>query len=171
MRLLRLWLAMTLGECFMKNVFFYDMVIGKIGIASMNGFVTNIFFERFLPENLNVLETEEIKKAHTQLLEYFSGKRKIFDIKIKPFGTDFQKKVWDALMQVPYGQVCSYKDIAIKIGNEKACRAVGMANNKNPIPLIIPCHRVVGSNGNLVGYAGGIEVKKQLLDIEYYLIR
>ena len=97
---------------------------------------------------------------------YFSKKRKSFDIPIKLEGTEFQKRVWDALIQIPYGKTCTYKDIAEKIGNPKACRAVGGANNKNPIMIIVPCHRVIGKNGDLVGYAGGIEVKQKLLDLE-----
>ncbi len=85
---------------------------------------------------------------------------------LAPKGTDFQKKVWQALCEIPYGETFSYKKVAQKIGNEKACRAVGMANNKNPIAIIVPCHRVIGENGKLVGYAGGLEVKKKLLVLE-----
>ncbi len=102
----------------------------------------------------------------SQLDEYFQGKRKYFDIELAPVGTEFQKKVWDALTQIPYGEVCSYKDIATKIGNDKASRAVGMANNKNPITIIVPCHRVIGSSGKLVGYFGGLDMKTGLLDLE-----
>ena len=85
---------------------------------------------------------------------------------LHPNGTEFQIKVWKALTEIPYGETRSYKDIAISIGNEKACRAVGMANNKNPIPIIIPCHRVIGANKKLVGYAGGLDLKERLLDLE-----
>ncbi|QUH29913.1 methylated-DNA--[protein]-cysteine S-methyltransferase [Vallitalea guaymasensis] len=101
-----------------------------------------------------------------QLDEYFSGKRKMFDMKLNPQGTQFQKKVWNALTKIPYGEVCSYKDIAIAVGNEKACRAVGMANSKNPIAIVVPCHRVIGSSGKLVGYAGGLDTKDELLKLE-----
>jgi methylated-DNA-[protein]-cysteine S-methyltransferase len=112
------------------------------------------------------METPLLKKAAQELQEYFIGKRKRFDLPLSPQGTDFQQKVWKALQDIPYGAVCSYKDIARAIGNEKACRAVGGANNKNPISIIIPCHRVIGANGSLVGYGGGIEIKKQLLALE-----
>ncbi len=101
-----------------------------------------------------------------QLDEYFEGKRKYFDVEYKLIGTDFQKKVWLALTEIPYGEVVSYKYIATKVGNDKASRAVGMANNKNPITIIIPCHRVIGSSGKLVGYAGGLDMKDGLLTFE-----
>jgi O-6-methylguanine DNA methyltransferase len=101
-----------------------------------------------------------------QLDEYFSGKRKKFDIPTKIHGTDFQKKVWKALCDIPYGETRTYKEIAIAIGNDKACRAVGLTNNRNPITILIPCHRVIGSNGKLVGYAGGLDMKIGLLELE-----
>ena len=94
------------------------------------------------------------------------GKRKSFDLPLKPEGTEFQKKVWNALLDIPYGETRSYKDIAVAIGNPKACRAVGMANNRNPISIIIPCHRVIGANGSLVGYGGGLPIKIELLNLE-----
>ncbi|MDC7126561.1 MAG: methylated-DNA--[protein]-cysteine S-methyltransferase, partial [Spirochaetales bacterium] len=105
-------------------------------------------------------------EAKKQIIEYFEGTRKVFNLKLSPEGTDFQKKVWKALLDIPYGETRSYQDIAKNIGNPKACRAIGNANNKNPIPLIIPCHRVIGKNGNLVGYGAGIDLKKTFLDIE-----
>jgi len=101
-----------------------------------------------------------------QLKEYFSGKRTEFQLKLNPQGTDFQKKVWNALSKIPYGKLCSYQDIAKAIGNPKACRAVGMANSKNPIPIIIPCHRVIGANGKLTGFASGLELKEKLIKLE-----
>jgi methylated-DNA-[protein]-cysteine S-methyltransferase len=101
-----------------------------------------------------------------QLESYISGERREFDIVLNPSGTAFQKQVWDKLITIPYGEVRSYKEIAIMIGNEKASRAVGMANGKNPIPIIIPCHRVIGSNGGLTGYAFGLAIKEKLLDLE-----
>ncbi|XPV76129.1 MAG: methylated-DNA--[protein]-cysteine S-methyltransferase [Desulfovibrio sp.] len=101
-----------------------------------------------------------------QIHEYFTGKRNIFDIDLNPQGTDFQKTVWKALSEIPYGTTCSYKDIAIKIGNPKASRAIGMANSKNPIPLIVPCHRVVGANGKLTGFAHGLKSKETLINHE-----
>ncbi len=102
----------------------------------------------------------------TQLSEYFAGKRKEFTFSYVGKGTEFQQKVWKALCDIPYGETRSYKEIAIAIGNEKACRAVGMANNKNPIGIIVPCHRVIGSSGKLVGYASGVEMKDFLLRME-----
>lgn len=107
-----------------------------------------------------------LDQAQHELEEYFSGKRKAFTVPLHIPGTEFQIRVYQALLQIPYGEVCSYADIARAINNPKAFRAVGLANNRNRIPLIIPCHRVVGSNGALVGYAGGIEKKQMLLELE-----
>ncbi|TAJ09424.1 methylated-DNA--[protein]-cysteine S-methyltransferase [Marinilabiliaceae bacterium JC017] len=104
--------------------------------------------------------------ARHQLEEYFAGKRKNFQLKLNPGGTDFQQKVWQELTNIPYGESRCYKDIAIAVGNPKAARAIGMANNRNPIPIIIPCHRVIGANKKLAGYAYGLEVKQQLLQLE-----
>lgn len=101
-----------------------------------------------------------------QLQEYFEGKRKEFSVSLYLVGTDFQKKVWSALIAIPYGKTISYKDLAINIDNPKAIRAVGGANNKNRIPIIIPCHRVIGSDGKLVGFGGGLHLKERLLNIE-----
>lgn len=106
---------------------------------------------------------EEAKK---QLIEYAKGQRKSFDLKLNPKGTDFQKKCWQALCNIPYGETRTYKEIAIAVGNEKASRAVGMANNKNPIPVIIPCHRVIGANGKLTGFAFGLDIKQEMLNLE-----
>ncbi len=105
-------------------------------------------------------------RAYEQLCEYLNGKRKLFDLPLDPQGTDFQKKVWQALCDIPYGETRSYKQVATAIGNEKASRAVGLSNNRNPIMMVIPCHRVIGSSGKLVGYAGGLNMKKQLLSME-----
>lgn len=114
----------------------------------------------------NLNETPLIRKAAKQLNEYLAGKRKAFDLPLEPEGTPFQKAVWKALTGIPYGSTRTYKDIAESIGNPKACRAVGMANNKNPIAILIPCHRVIGTDGKLVGYAGGLDIKKKLLELE-----
>ena len=111
-------------------------------------------------------ETDLINNTRKQLDEYFAGNRKQFDIPIKLDGTDFQIKVWKELLKIPYGETCSYLDIAKCIGNPKASRAVGMANNKNKIIIIVPCHRVIGSNKKLVGYACGLDVKEKLLELE-----
>lgn len=114
----------------------------------------------------NNKETPFLQNVKKQLEEYFYGIRKIFDIKMAPTGTPFQQSVWQALQKIPYGQTASYQEIAKRINNPRASRAVGMANNKNPIAIIIPCHRVIGSNGKLVGYAGGLNLKQQLLELE-----
>lgn len=101
-----------------------------------------------------------------QLDQYFSGHRREFDLKLAPQGTAFQQSVWQALMKIPFGQAVSYSDIAQRIGKPNAVRAVGLANGRNPIPIIIPCHRVIGKNGSLTGYGGGLPTKRQLLALE-----
>lgn len=101
-----------------------------------------------------------------QLTDYFSGHRQSFDIKINPQGSDFQKRVWQQLTTIGYGELLTYKEIATAIGNENAARAIGMANSKNPIPLIIPCHRVIGANGQLTGFAHGLTIKEKLINFE-----
>lgn len=151
----------------MKMVFFYEKEIGKIGIGEDNGAITDIFFGNFaVPDNVKVLETALIKETSKQLDEYLEGNRKKFDLPIFAKGTPFQQMVWEALKTIPYGETRSYKDIAVQIGKIKACRAVGMANNRNPISIIIPCHRVIGSKGEMVGYGGGLNIKEKLLSLE-----
>ena len=110
--------------------------------------------------------SELLRKACRQLDEYFQGKRRQFDLPLDYVGTLFQKSVWRELQNIPYGETRSYEDIAVKIGNPKAVRAVGQANNKNPILLMIPCHRVIHKNGDISGFACGIETKKYLLELE-----
>lgn len=107
-----------------------------------------------------------LRRAARQLEEYFAGKRTIFDLPLAPQGTPFQQDVWHALCTVPYGKTASYGQIAARIGRPKACRAVGMANHTNPIPIFIPCHRIIGANGNLTGYGGGLDIKRALLALE-----
>ena len=106
------------------------------------------------------------REVDKQMGEYFEGKRKEFDLPLRPEGTDFQKKVWNALLEIPFGETRSYQDIANAVGSPKACRAVGMANHQNPIIIVIPCHRVIGKNGKLVGYGGGLSMKEKLLLLE-----
>lgn len=108
----------------------------------------------------------ELEDCVFQLQEYFDGKRKIFDIKLNPEGTEFQKKVWNQLLEIPYGKTISYLDLSKQLGDVKAIRAVANANAKNPIWIIIPCHRVIGSDGSLTGYAGGLNRKQWLLEHE-----
>lgn len=105
-------------------------------------------------------------EAYRQLMEYFRGERMTFDLPLECHGTPFQQKVWRELQKIPYGEVRSYQDIALGIGNGKAVRAVGQANNKNPIMIIVPCHRVIHKNGDITGFGCGTEVKKYLLDLE-----
>lgn len=105
-----------------------------------------------------------------QLNEYFAGRRQTFNVKLAPQGTDFQQQVWLQLSKIPYGQAVSYSHIAEQIGNPKANRAVGLANGKNPLPIIVPCHRVIGKDGSLTGFGGGLDVKRFLLNLEGYVI-
>lgn len=118
------------------------------------------------PQKALLQTTELLSMATIQLDEYFQGKRTTFSLPFKLTGTPFQLAVWKELQNIPYGQTTSYKEIAQKINKPKACRAVGMANNKNPLPIIIPCHRVIGSNGKLIGYTGGLKLKNYLLELE-----
>jgi len=146
--------------------YFYETPIGRLQIFADTEYITGIsFFEKRIQGTIEK-ETPLIKRMYSELEEYFDGKRKSFDVPVRPDGTSFQQSVWKALLTIPYGETCSYKQIAEMIGNPAACRAVGMANNRNPIPIVIPCHRVVGVNGDLTGYAGGLEVKRKLLEIE-----
>lgn len=139
--------------------------IGDLSIAAEGEYITNIVFGSEVRGAATGI-SELLDTAVSQLNEYFAKKRQRFDLPLKFGGTDFQNRVWRELLTIPYGETVSYKTLAERIGNAKACRAVGMANNKNPIPIIIPCHRVIGANGNLTGYAGGLDVKKFLLDLE-----
>ena len=143
------------------------MTIGRIGIAEENGAITNLYFESHtIPHNVEICETEVIKEAFRQLAAYLAGDLQFFSVPLAPAGTDFMRTVWKTLCRVPYGKTVSYTEIAIGAGNPMAARAVGMANNKNPIPIFIPCHRVIGIRGKLVGYRGGLSVKKTLQDLE-----
>ncbi len=149
------------------KVYFHTTSIGRIGIAEENGAITNLYFESHaIPQNAELCETEVIKEAFRQLEAYLAGDLQTFSLLLAPVGTDFMLKVWETLCSVPYGKTASYTEIAIAAGNPRAVRAVGMANNRNPVPIFIPCHRVIGIDGKLVGYRGGLSVKKTLLDLE-----
>lgn len=158
----------------MRYVYFYNTGIkelGILGIGATEDKMTDLFFEYEIENikkssNYIIKETTLIKKATSQLFEYLNGKRRDFNLPLLKEGTDFQISVWNELLKIPYGETRSYKDIAIAINNEKAVRAVGMANNRNKIPIFIPCHRVIGSNKKLVGYGGGLEIKEFLLNLE-----
>lgn len=150
----------------MQTGFCYESNMGKIIIVDNGVAITCIDFGDKFEEEVEIKESVLTKETFKQLSEYFNGKRKEFNLPLDPVGTKFQKSVWMALLNIPYGETRTYKEIAIKVGNEKGARAVGMANNKNPISIIIPCHRVIGSNKKLVGYAGGLHIKEKLLDLE-----
>lgn len=150
----------------MKNIFktYYSSEIGIVEIVSSEDAIISL---DFVDKEGETTEFPPIlREAYDQIDEYFKGKRKNFDLKLSIEGTEFQKKVWTELTKIPYGEVATYKDIAIRVGNEKAVRAVGNSNNKNKIAIILPCHRVIGSNGKLVGYAGGVHIKEWLLNHE-----
>ena len=149
----------------MEKIFFYETPVGKLCIGEENGSVTRIAWSK-VPEEYILAETELILRCKMQLEEYFRGERKTFDLPLAPKGTVFQQKVWNALTEIPYGETRTYGEIAAAVGNPGAARAVGMANNKNPIGIIVPCHRVVGAGGKLVGYAGGMGKKEWLLKLE-----
>ena len=151
----------------MKYYHYYESPIGKLVIVHNDRGITNLYLAHLLQiENAIQEETDLIKEAVKQLDEYFNGLRQSFDLPLAPAGTHFQQKVWQTLRNIPCGKTYSYKQIAEQIGNSKASRAIGMANNKNPILLLIPCHRVIGGNGKLVGFAAGLEMKKYLLTLE-----
>ena len=114
-------------------------------------------------------EDAALRLAAAQLKEFFGGQRRQFDLPLAPSGTPFQRDVWAQLAQIPYGEVRSYRDIAVAMGKPTAMRAVGAANGRNPLPIVVPCHRVIGADGSLTGFAGGLECKRQLLLLEGFL--
>lgn len=138
-------------------------------IISEDDYIVGVAFSKDEVTNIKEEETEFLIEAKKQLLEYFENKRIEFNLNYKQEGSDFFHKVWDYMEKIPYGKVVTYKDIAIAINHSKAFRAVGMACNRNNIPIFIPCHRVVGQNNKLVGYAGGLDVKEYLLRLEGYI--
>lgn len=149
------------------NLYFHTLSIGRIGIAEEHDRITNLYFESHaIPQGAQLLETDLLKEAFRQLEAYLAGDLTSFSVPLAPHGTVFMQNVWRNLCTVPYGKTASYKDIAIASGNPKAYRAVGLANNKNPIPIFIPCHRIIGADGKLVGYRGGLDIKIMLLEIE-----
>ncbi|GHV83750.1 methylated-DNA--protein-cysteine methyltransferase [Spirochaetia bacterium] len=144
--------------------------IGFLGITAQDQYLRSVSFGK-LPDSVlrsGVLQGKNkiIEKTIEELTEYLDGKRKVFDIPLKLNGTPFQMKVWESLKSIPYGETRAYKEIAQAIGNEKAVRPAGSAIGKNPIAIIIPCHRVIGSDGSLTGFAGGLDIKQKLLEIE-----
>ncbi|MDQ0359400.1 methylated-DNA--[protein]-cysteine S-methyltransferase [Breznakia pachnodae] len=150
----------------MREVIYYDSPIVKLKIVEVDGWIEEVSFADGEDETAVKQPSDNLKNARKQLKEYFDGKRTAFDLKMKLHGTEFQKKVWTYLSEIPYGETRTYKDVAEAIGSPKGFRAVGMANNKNPIAIIYPCHRVIGASGMLVGYGGGLDIKEQLLRLE-----
>ena len=149
----------------MEKIFFYDTPVGKLIIGEENGGITRVTWTQ-LPQSYLQEETELILRCKQQLDEYFAGRRKAFDLPLAPKGTEFQQKVWSALQEIPYGELRTYQDIAIAVGRPKGCQAVGGANGKNPIAILIPCHRVIGKDGSMTGYSGGLAQKEKLLRLE-----
>ncbi|WP_108425233.1 methylated-DNA--[protein]-cysteine S-methyltransferase [Flagellimonas amoyensis] len=138
-----------------------------VGIAEFQGDEEGLASISILDENKPIgIIPAVLEDAVYQLQEYFEGSRRQFDLKLNPSGTDFQKKVWEALLEIPFGKTVSYLDLSKKLGDVKAIRAVASANGKNPLWIVVPCHRVIGTNGDLTGYAGGLHRKKWLLEHE-----
>ena len=147
-----------------KYVCTYDSPIGKLYLAEQDGALTDISY--FPVGNAQEKQSALLVRTVIMLDEYFSGQRKSFDLPLALKGTEFQQRAWKVLCDIPYGETRTYKQQAEALGNVKACRAVGAANGKNPISIIVPCHRVIGANNKLVGYAGGMDVKMFLLELE-----
>ncbi|HXO18078.1 MAG TPA: methylated-DNA--[protein]-cysteine S-methyltransferase [Candidatus Dormibacteraeota bacterium] len=146
--------------------------IGELKLLGSDRGLAAILWKTQKESRIPVLATTEdpghpvLVEAERQLAEYFAGKRKKFDLKLDFVGTDFQKSVWAELLKIPFGETRTYGQIAKRLGNENAMRAVGAANGRNPIPIVAPCHRVIGASGSLVGFGGGLKTKAQLLDLE-----
>lgn len=145
--------------------------VGPVTVIEEGGEIIYIGFRADIGEEAVQKETAVIKEAFRQLSDYFDGELKAFDLPLKLSGTPFQIKTWTALQTISYGETRSYGEIARQIGNPKASRAVGMANHNNPVSIVIPCHRVIGANGSLTGYGGGLPTKKQLLELESHYSR
>jgi len=152
----------------MPDAIIYYSPIGNLYIAASNIGLTRIKFNPDTEyEPMGNAQNPHILKAISQLEEYFRGERKIFDLKLDwELATDFYRQVWTELLRIPYGKTVAYSDIANALNNPKAVRAVGMANGKNPLPIIVPCHRVIGKTGHLHGFTGGLDIKEKLLHIE-----
>lgn len=153
----------------MNAVYVHESPVGPLTLVSDGAALAGVYFEsqkHGAPPAGPKGADKIIDMARKQLDSYFTGKRKSFDIPLRPVGTAFQTRVWDALTRIPYGETTSYGAIANAIGSPKAVRAVGAANGRNPIPIIIPCHRVIGANGSLTGFGGGMARKEHLLDLE-----
>lgn len=140
--------------------------LGEILLVANTYGLTGIYLPAHKPGDIGTRDDHRLLTPRRQLTEYFTGDRREFDLSLAATGTEFQQSVWKALQQIPYGETASYKDIATWIGKPSAVRAVGLANGKNPLSIVVPCHRVIGANGKLVGYGGGVGAKGWLLDHE-----
>ncbi len=150
-----------------SHTFYYKFKIGYLKLSYTDSSITELIKVKDMSNLIDDSYSNDLLiKTINQLDEYFEGSRREFDLPLVFKGTEFQMKTWKELLNIPYGETRNYKDIAVAIGNPKACRAVGGANNKNPIILICPCHRVIGANGKLIGYGGGLDMKEYLLDLE-----
>lgn len=147
---------------------YFDSPIGTLKLWSDGRGLHAIEFEGRHTDDAGTGAREDalLRRCRQQLLEYFRGERRHFDLPLAAPGTAFQLEVWRALREIPYGEVRSYRDLARSIGRPRAVRAVGAANGRNPLPIVVPCHRVIGSDGSLTGFAGGLVLKRRLLDLE-----
>lgn len=149
------------------NCDYLETPIGVLRLVSEDGHLTRIEFENQYSEHADRSAGDTVlHESARQLSEYFAGQRRVFSLPLAPGGTPFQRAVWRALRDIPYGESRSYRDIARAVGNPAAVRAVGAANGRNPLPIVVPCHRVIGSDGRLTGFAGGLEAKSFLLQLE-----
>jgi methylated-DNA-[protein]-cysteine S-methyltransferase len=150
----------------MMNVTYIETPVGFLKAEEQNGFLTELDFTRSKNAEACSNGSAVLNETERQLREYFSGERKSFDLPLRAEGTDFQKAVWNALREIPYGEAKTYGQVAAAVGRPGAARAVGSACHDNPIAVVIPCHRVLGSSGKLTGYGGGLDKKELLLDLE-----
>lgn len=160
---------MKTEEQMVRNRMYYNSPLGVLCLEEDGEALTALYPTAYLPQDTGRSDeknSELLQRTCGELQEYFAGKRTAFDIPLHPQGTEFQKRVWNALREIPYGETRSYSDIAGRIGQPQACRAVGGANHKNRILILIPCHRVIGKNGSLTGFGCGIEAKDYLLKLE-----
>ena len=148
------------------DLILFDTPLGLMGLEEEDGAIVRLLLPGAPVPRIACHETPLLTEGKRQLLEYLAGVRRVFDLPLAPKGTEFYRSVWRALEEIPYGETRSYRDIAQTVGRPKAVRAVGQANHNNPIPIIIPCHRVVGANGSLTGYGGGLDLKERLLRLE-----
>jgi methylated-DNA-[protein]-cysteine S-methyltransferase len=144
-----------------------DGPVGELLLTSDGAALTRLLFAPFAVDpSWSEQPCKVLEQATTQLSDYFAGKRTDFDLPLEPAGTPFQQTVWRALREIPYAETINYGQLATRVGNPNAARAVGLANGRNPISIVVPCHRVIGANGSLTGYGGGLDRKRTLLDLE-----